>query len=87
MPCRTKKSSTCLHLMMHIFMVHGVDPLVEEAVNIWLHMGTCVRSSHMGRRAYENPASTNRCSPISNISIHIYRINKINAINDIYIMK
>jgi hypothetical protein len=33
MPCRTKKSSTCLHLMMHIFMVHGVDPLVEEAVN------------------------------------------------------
>jgi hypothetical protein len=33
MPCRTKKSSTCLHLLMHIFMVHGVDPLVEEAVN------------------------------------------------------
>jgi hypothetical protein len=33
MPCRTKKSSTCLHLMMHIFMVYGVDPLVEEAVN------------------------------------------------------
>jgi hypothetical protein len=32
-PCRTKKSSTCLHLMMHIFMVHGFDPLVEEAVN------------------------------------------------------
>jgi hypothetical protein len=33
MPCRTKKSSTCLHLLMHIFMVHGVDPLVEEVVN------------------------------------------------------
>jgi hypothetical protein len=33
MPCRTKKSSTCLHLLMHIFMIHGVDPLVEEAVN------------------------------------------------------
>jgi hypothetical protein len=33
MPCRTKKSSTCLHLLMHIFMLHGVDPLVEEAVN------------------------------------------------------
>jgi hypothetical protein len=36
MPCRTKKSSTCLHLMMHIFMVHGVDPLVEEAVNRYI---------------------------------------------------
>jgi hypothetical protein len=34
LPYRTKKSSTCLHLLMHIFMVHGVDPLVEEAVNI-----------------------------------------------------
>jgi hypothetical protein len=33
MPCRTKKSSTCLHLLMHIFMLHGFDPLVEEAVN------------------------------------------------------
>jgi hypothetical protein len=42
MPCRTKKSSTCLHLLMHIFMVHGVDPLVEEAVNMqqtcWMGM-------------------------------------------------
>jgi hypothetical protein len=36
MPCRTKKSSTCLHLLMHIFMIHGVDPLVEEAVNTYL---------------------------------------------------
>ena len=33
MPCRTKLSSTCLHLLMHIFMLHGVDPLVEEVVN------------------------------------------------------
>jgi hypothetical protein len=33
MPGRTKKSSTCLHPLMHIFMIHGVDPLVEEAVN------------------------------------------------------
>jgi hypothetical protein len=36
--CRTKKSSTCLHLMMHIFMIHGVDPLVEEAVNTETNM-------------------------------------------------
>jgi hypothetical protein len=33
MPCRTKNSSSNEHLMMHLFMAHGVDPLVGEAVN------------------------------------------------------
>jgi hypothetical protein len=58
MPSKTKLSSTNERMMLHLFMAHGVDPLVEEAVNIWLHMGTCIRSSQMGRRAYENPTST-----------------------------
>jgi hypothetical protein len=47
MPCRTKNSSTCLHLLMHIFMLHGVDPLVEEAVNreLWENsaLGFCLQ--------------------------------------------
>jgi hypothetical protein len=32
------KSSTNEHLMIHLFMAHGFDPLVGEVVNIWLHM-------------------------------------------------
>jgi hypothetical protein len=40
MSCRTNKSSTCLHLLMHIFMVHGVDPLVEEAVVGYQHVNS-----------------------------------------------
>jgi hypothetical protein len=51
-------------------------PSQRPQKRLWRHMGTCVRSFHMGRRAYENPTSTKRCSPISNISIHIYQMNK-----------
>jgi hypothetical protein len=52
MPCRTKKSSTCLHLMMHIFMVHGVDPVVEEAVN--RAVGEVVDPNSMARTTLNN---------------------------------
>jgi hypothetical protein len=51
LPYRTKKSSTCLHLMMHIFMVHGVDPLVEEVINS-MYDGN-------GRWIFINPPSGN----------------------------
>jgi hypothetical protein len=77
MPSRTKLSSTYLHLMMHIFMVHGVDPLVEQAVNIWLHMGTCVRSSHFEMESIRESSiykieCSPECTPITNIRIHLY---------------
>jgi hypothetical protein len=45
MLCRTKKSSTYLHLMMHMFMVHGVDPLVEQAINSLIILGEVSKSA------------------------------------------
>jgi hypothetical protein len=59
MPCRTKKSSTCLHLLMHIFMIHGVNHLVEEAVNsvkITQDTEESLRVCHLASSA--NPTNT-----------------------------
>jgi hypothetical protein len=66
------KSSTTWYLMMHLFMAHESTTCAKWLVNTWLHMGTGVRSSHLRRRAYENPAPTTECSPITNIRIHLY---------------
>ena len=45
------------------FMAHELTTVAKWTVNIWLHMGTCGRSTRTRWRSYENPASTKQSAP------------------------
>ena len=62
-PSRTNTVFNILAYDDAYFMEHELTPGAKWAVNIWLHMGTCVRSTQMRWRAYENPASTKQSAP------------------------
>jgi hypothetical protein len=91
-PSRTKLSSTYLHLMMHIFMAHGVDPLVlngrSTSGSTWGHVFDLLT---LRWRAYENPTPTKQSAHQSSHQkltlVHIIHDEIINAINNIYVKK